>query len=497
MTRGERVCAFVETYCVVPEGRLRGQVVRLMPWQRRFILAVYDNPAGTTEGILSIARKNGKTSSIACLLLAHIAGPEAVENSQIVSGARSREQAGMVWNYAAKMVAMSPELSSRVRSVPSGKRLIGLSKNVEYKALSAEAKTAHGLSPILVIQDELGQVVGPSDDFADALETAQGAYDNPLRLVISTQAASDADLLSIKIDDAVKSADPHIVCHVYEAPKDADLMDRNAWVAANPALGVFRSEADLADQARRASRMPSDENKFRNLCLNQRVSKVSPFVSVGVWKECGAPVGEASGVAYGGLDLSAKLDLTAFLLTVEGDGFFDWHLLAWTPAATLEEREKRDKAPYSAWVKQGILRAIPGKVIDYRIVAEDIAAFVADYDVQSISVDPWKLSEFMKAAEDVDVTLPLVKMVQGQKTMTPAIDATEAALVSGQVRHGMNPLLTWCAANCVVHPYANGNRMLDKAKSTGRIDGIVAGVMAQGQMVQQSTPVGESFCEVW
>src|SRR5690606_35880985 len=136
--------------------------------------------------------------------------------------------------------------------VPSGKRLIGLPLNVEYRALAADGTTAHGLSPVLAILDETGQVRGPQNDFVDAITTAQGAHKAPLLLVISTQAANDADLLSQWIDDAEKSRDSRIVSHVYAAPKDADVLDEKAWKAANPALGLFRSREDLREQAKQA-----------------------------------------------------------------------------------------------------------------------------------------------------------------------------------------------------------------------------------------------------
>ncbi len=205
MTRGERVIAFVERYCLVPEGTLLGKPVRLLAFQRKFILDVYDNPAGTSRAYLSIARKNGKTGLIACLLLAHIVGPEAYQNGRIVSGARSRKQAAEVFNYAAKMVMMSPELTKLARIVPSAKMIVGLAKNVEYQASSAEAKSAHGGSPILAILDEVGQIKGPTDDFVEAIETSQGAYEGKAMLfAISTQAATDNDLFSRWIDRTLK-----------------------------------------------------------------------------------------------------------------------------------------------------------------------------------------------------------------------------------------------------------------------------------------------------
>jgi phage terminase large subunit-like protein len=160
VTRGEKVCAFVERFCLVPEGKSVGKPLKLMAFQRKFILDIYDNPKGTSRAYLSVARKNGKSALIAGILLAHIVGPEARLNSQIISGARSRDQAALVFKLAEKMVRLSAELLKIIRIVPSQKMLIGLTMNVEYKAISAEAGTAHGLSPVLAILDEVGQVRG-------------------------------------------------------------------------------------------------------------------------------------------------------------------------------------------------------------------------------------------------------------------------------------------------------------------------------------------------
>src|SRR5690606_24893495 len=284
MTRAEAVIEFVHRYCVTPEGAAVGTPLVLADFQRDFIRAVYDNPAGTRRALLSVARKSGKSTLIAALLLAHLIGPEAKLNAQLVSGAMSRDQAALVFRAASQMVALNPKLAKLVRIVPSGKRLIGLPLNTEYRALAAEGKTAHGLSPVLAILDEIGQVRGPQSDFVDAITTSQGAHEHPLLIAISTQAASDADLLSVWIDDAKTSGDSRTVCRVYEAPADCDLMDEAAWQAANPALRKFRSMDDVRELAAQAVRMPSAANTFRNLILNQRVSLDSPFVSPDVWQ---------------------------------------------------------------------------------------------------------------------------------------------------------------------------------------------------------------------
>ena len=127
-----------------------------------------------------------------------------------------------------------------IRIIPSQKTLISLICNVEYRAISAEGGTAHGLSPRLAILDKIGQVRGTHDAFIEAIETAQGAHDDPLLIAISTQAATDGDLFSIWLDDAAAANDKRIVSHLHSAPKDCKVLDRKTWKIANPALLVVR-----------------------------------------------------------------------------------------------------------------------------------------------------------------------------------------------------------------------------------------------------------------
>ncbi len=480
MTRAARIIEFIERYCVTPEGAHVGQPLVLAEFQKQFLRDVYDNPAGTRRAILSIARKNGKSGLIAGLLLAHLVGPEAKQNAQIVSGAMSRDQAALVFNLACKMVQQSPKLSPLVRIVPSGKRLIGLPMNVEFRALAADGKTAHGLSPVLAILDEIGQVRGPQSDFIDAITTSQGAHENPLLIAISTQAASDADLFSTWIDDARASADPRIVCHVYEAPAGCELLDTEAWRAANPALGLFRSEDDLREQLSQAQRMPSAENSARQLLLNQRVSTDAPFISPDVWKANCANLRSFDGPVFAGLDLSARTDLTALVIVGQVDDV--WHVQAhfWTPEQGLADRARRDRAPYDVWHRQGFLRTTPGATVDYEHVAADMLEILADMDVQAIAYDRWRIDLMRKELDKLGADLPLIEWGQGYKDMAPALDALEAELLNGRIAHGGNPLLTWCAANAVVTKDPTGARKLDKAKATGRIDGLQALAMAMG-----------------
>lgn len=485
MTRGERVCAFIERYCIVPDGSLIGQPMRLDRFQKRFILAVYDNPKRTRRAYLSIARKNGKTSLIAAIVLAHLVGPEARRNSQIISGAQSREQAALVYEMASKMVMLNKEhLAPIVRIVPSGKKLVGLTRNVTYHAISAEGKTAYGLSPVLAILDEVGQVRGPKDDFVDAIITSQGAHEDPLLIAISTQAPNDGDLFSIWLDDAEESKDPRIVSHVYSAPEESDLMDEEGWRAANPALGVFRNLDDLREQAERALRMPSFEPTFRNLGLNQRVEVFSPFVSKGVWLLNSSDVDITAfyeNDVYVGLDLSGKADLTAAVLVAWKDG--KWHVRAffWTPGKGLKERARESRTPYDVWAKQGLLRVVLGASIDYEVVAKDLVEILEDCNVKAVAFDRWRFDLLKKELDELGASaLPLTPFGQGFKDMSPALESLETCLLNEQVAHGGNPVLTMCAMNSRVESDAAGNRKLSKQKAVGRIDGMVALAMAMG-----------------
>lgn len=488
LTRGERVCRFIETFLKIPEGNLVGQPFRLMPFQECFVQAIYDNKSGTYQALLGIGRKNGKSSVIAAICLAHIVGPEARQNSQIVSGARSREQAALVFKLMQKMISLSSELRKITHIIPSQKAIIGKRMNVEYRAISAEAGTAHGLSCALAILDEIGQIKGPNDDFVEAIVTSQGAYDDPLLVAISTQAPTDNDLFSRWLDDAETSRDPKIVCHLYTAPEDCDLMDRDAWLAANPAMGVFRSVNDLEEKAKKADRLPTEQNSFRWLYLNQRIDATAPFISRKIWMECGReprPLQPGAAI-YGGLDLSEVNDLTALVLVSPVDG--DWHVYPtfWLPENGLREKSKADRVPYDVWHKEGHLNAIPGPSINYEYVAHELKKIFDDYDVRKIAFDRWNwrhLKPWLERAGFNDKQLDGDAAIfepfgQGYQSMSPALRDLETVILNRSMAHGGHPVLNMCMANATVQADPAGNRKLSKVKSHGRIDGAVALAMA-------------------
>lgn len=479
-TRGERNADWIEAFCRIPEGKFVGQPVELRPWQREIIKGVYDTP--TRRAIISFGRKNAKTTLSAFLLLLHLCGPEARPNSQLFSAAQSRDQAAILFALAAKVVRMSPDLSGVVVVRDTAKQLFCAELGTLYRALSAEASTAYGLSPVFTVHDELGQVKGPRSELYEALETASGAQEAPLSIVISTQAPTDADLLSLLIDDAKSGADPKLKLFMFSAPEDVDPFSEEAFKAANPAYGDFLNADEVKEQAEAARRMPSRESSFRNLILNQRVNQTSPFIPRAVWQACDGEPDEAvfeQGPVFVGLDLSARHDLTA-LAYVAKDSEGNWHARCefFAPLDGIHDRAHRDRVPYDLWQRQGILTATPGASVDYEFVGRRLCELCDDYPVQAIAYDRWRIDVLKSELSRLGVELPLQPHGQGYKDMAPALDTLEAEMANHRLRHGGNPILTWCAANAIATTDGAGNRKLDKAKSTGRIDGIVALAMA-------------------
>ena len=238
LTRAGRNIKWIHSFCRIPEGTDVGKPVVLRPWQQEQLVRIYDNPHGTRRAILSFGRKNGKTALSAFILLLHLCGPEAKANSQLFSAAQSREQAAILFSLAAKCVRMSPDLSAVVTIRDTAKQLACQELGTLYRALSAEASTAYGLSPELIIHDELGQVKGPRSELYEALETATGAQENPLSIIISTQAPTNADLLSKLIDDALTGEDKRLVVSLYMAPEDFAEEDRSDSQSDIWAVGV-------------------------------------------------------------------------------------------------------------------------------------------------------------------------------------------------------------------------------------------------------------------
>jgi phage terminase large subunit-like protein len=489
-TRAERNIAWIEAFCHIPEGKLVGQPVKLTAEQKRWMVMIYDSP--TRLFILSMGRKNAKTAFSAMLLLLHLCGPEAIANSQLPSIAQSRDQAAILFALAAKMVRMSPDLDDCIKVVDSKKQLLCPELGTVYTAFSADADKSMGFSPAFCVVDELGQVRGPRSELYEALDTASAAHDNPLTIIISTQAPTDGDLLSILIDDALTGADPKNKVVLYTAPMDADPFSEQAIRSANPHYDVFMNKDEVLRQAKNAKRMPSAEAGYRNLILNQRVEASNPFITRSVWQENGEKPEKLEGLSvYGGLDLSSVSDLTALVL-VSTDG--DVHARFWLPGDGIEEKSRSDRVPYDIWAKQGHLLTTPGRSIEYEFVADALRSIFDTCDVKAMAFDRYNMKFLRPWLEKVGFSEEelerFVEFGQGFVSMSPAIRELESKLLQKKLKHGNHPVLTMCAANAVTVNDPAGNRKFTKQKATGRIDGMVALAMAVGVM-PDSTESGD------
>lgn len=448
------------------------------------------------RAILSIARKNGKTALIAALVLVHLVGPEAETNGEIFSAANDREQAAQVFKVARQIVEADTELSEIIRVVPSTKTLVCYANGSFYRAISAEAGTKHGLNPTFVIFDELAQA--KSRDLYDVLDTSMGARSEPLFIVISTQSNDPEHILSKLIDDGKDANDPTIVCHLYEVPEETkNIFDPREWKKANPALGDFRSLADLKAIADKAKRMPAEEPKFRNLYLNQRVAPIASLISRAEWTACaGSAEFEPKERVYLALDMSAIVDLTGLVMVSDGEKTKVKPFI-WKPEELLRDHSDRDFGSgndrYVQWHKAGHLLVSPGRSIDPAVVALKIAELVNTYTVLGLAYDRWRIADLLREFDRIGLQawedkggdtkgsgLRLIPWGQGFKDMAPAIDALELEVIDRHLIQPSNPVLTWAMANAVATMDPAGNRKLDKDKARFRIDPAVALTMSCG-----------------
>jgi phage terminase large subunit-like protein len=481
-TDGEMVISFAADYLIVPEGPKIGKPLILEDFQCAFVLSVFDNPAGTSTAYYSVAKRNGKTFVIVVILLAFLVGPMRKKNVLMASGAMSRDQAALAYTMMEKILEISPEMEGLYHTVPSSKKIVGLKSGSEYQALSSEARTGHGRAYKIILLDEAGQISGASNSFTDMLETSQGTYEDAIMFTVSTQAPSDADYLSIMLDDAEASDDPHTVSHVYAATDECDLMDEDEWRRSNPGLGIFRSNSDLKKLMSKSVRIPTLEPGRRNLNLNQRVALESLYMAPGIWKKnAGLPdldVLKSKPVCLG-LDLSMMHDLTAAVIAAADEDNIA-HVLPFVfcPTEGIEDRANRDKVPYDVWAKGGQLIPIGGKAMDYQQI---VAYLKKTFDEMGITIgsifyDRWRIDLLKNEAEKEDAwqDAEWVPFGQGYRDQSPSLENLQTITVEERLRHGSHPLLNMAARNAIAVQDPSGNIKIDKAKSTQRIDPLIA-----------------------
>jgi phage terminase large subunit-like protein len=318
-------------------------------------------------------------------------------------------------------------------------------------------------------------------------------------IVISTQSPDPNHVMSELVDygrqvNEGAVDDPTFHATIYSAPMDADPWDEATWYACNPALGDFRSLDEMRVAARQAQKIPARESSFRALYLNQPVEADARFIASADWDACQGSV-DAEALrgrpCWAGLDLSATRDLTALVLYFPEDGailpFF------WCPGERLDQREETDRVPYRTWERKGLIEATPGRAVDKRAIALRLADIAGMYDLRAVAFDRWGIDELQRILAEEGIELPLVEHGQGFRDMAPAVSALEAAILSGEIKHDGNPVLTWNLSNVAIDEDPAGNRKMTKSKSRDRIDGAVALAQAIGVYSKEQPTIEYDF----
>lgn len=507
--RWRLVSDFVEIIEVYkqPTGSKVGRPITLQPFQILILLLVlgpYDpatNKRLVREALLTLARKNGKTALVAAIALTFMvldrrAG--GLYGQQIQIGAADREQAGIMHHMASMFTTLDEELGlgPKIHSVPSTKRMTHRFTQTELKCLSSDAYRSHGGNPAIVLLDEMGNV--PSNqaaEFYSVLTTGFGAQEEPLTWLLSTQAPNDQHFFSQQVDLAKRINDgmvddPQFCGFVYVTPEvdqdnvDIDPFDERFWYLGNPGLGTICNLEDMRNWAKRARELPSLENKFRNLKLNQRVSETASFLSRRAWMRNSGEydLRDLEGAScYLGLDLAQTTDLCALVAVFEpldDRGLFPVLCQYWIPGQGLRERSDRDKVPYDVWSRDGLIDTSSNEIVDYSKIATTMIGWAERYDVLCLGFDRWKMKDLKPHIKDhfsieKDEGF-LIEIGQGFKDANRSVQITEEIAVQGLLAHNGHPILSWNVANAVTVKDPALNRKFEKARSFGRIDGCVA-----------------------
>ncbi len=491
----DRVVRFINNL-THSSGDFARQPFNLRPWQERIVRALFSTN-GTTgrrryrTALLMLPRKNGKTELAAAIGLYGLMGDGEI-GAQVILAAADRDQAGHVYNAAVAMVRADPELEAQLEIIESQKRLVHRASGSILKAIAAEAFSKHGFNASMVIYDELH--AAENRELWDVLRTSQGGRSQPIMLAISTAGFDRHSILWSVYDYAKKVRDGIVkdasfLPVLYEADQDADWLNEKVWAKCNPALGDVRSLEDMRVLAREAKEMPGSENSFRRLYLNQWTEQATRWVQMPVWDACGdAPVDIQSlkgRPCYAGLDLASTRDITALVLVFpDDDGGFDVVPYFWVPEDTIADRVRRDRVPYDQWRGEHLLTT-SGNVCDYDVIREKIRELAEEFDLQEIAYDRWGATQLVTQLQSDGANC--VPLGQGFASLSAPTKELEKLILSGHIRHGGHPVLRWMVNNVSVETDAAGNVKPSKKKSSEKIDGVVALVMAIDRATRQAS----------
>lgn len=486
------------------KGSWAGKPFELIDWQERIVRDLFGilKPNGYRQfntAYIEIPKKQGKSELAAAVALLLTCG-DGEERAEVYSCAADRQQASIVFEVAADMVRMCPALNKRVKILASTKRIIYLPTNSFYQVLSAEAYSKHGFNISGVVFDELH--TQPDRKLFDVMTKGSGdARMQPLYFLITT-AGTDTHSICYETHQKAKDIlegrkiDPTFYPVIYGAEESDDWTDPEVWKKANPSLGITVGIDKVQAACDSAKQNPAEENSFRQLRLNQWVKQAIRWMPMDKWDACAFPndLKELEGrVCYGGLDLSSTTDLTAFVLVFPPLDEDDKYVIVpffWIPEDNVDLRVRRDHVPYDVWIKQGFLETTEGNVVHYGYIEHFIEKLGERFNIREIAFDRWGAVQMVQNLEGMGFTV--VPFGQGFKDMSPPTKELMKLTLEKKLAHGGHPVLRWMMDNIFIRTDPAGNIKADKEKSTEKIDGAIATIMALDRAIRCGNDDGSS-----
>ncbi len=494
---------FIENLCHT-KGTWAGKPFELIDWQEQIIRDLFGTlkPNGYRQfntAYIEIPKKQGKSELAAAVALLLTCG-DGEERAEVYGCAADRQQAAIVFDVAADMVRMCSALSKRVKILASQKRLIYTPTNSFYQVLSAEAYSKHGFNIHGVVFDELH--TQPNRKLFDVMTKGSGdARMQPLYFLITT-AGTDTHSICYETHQKAKDIiegrkiDPTFYPVIYGADESDDWTDPKVWKKANPSLDITVGIDKVKAACDSAKQNPGEENAFRQLRLNQWVKQAVRWMPMEKWDKCAFSVDEdelEGRVCYGGLDLSSTTDITAFVLVFPPLDEQDKYIILpyfWIPEDNLTLRVNRDHVPYDVWERQGYLQTTEGNVVHYGFIEKFIERLGERFNIREIAFDRWGAVQMVQNLENMGFTV--VPFGQGFKDMSPPTKELMKLVLEQKIAHGGHPVLRWNMDNIYIRTDPAGNIKADKEKSTEKIDGAVATIMALDRAIRCGNDHGAS-----
>lgn len=494
---------FIENLCHT-KGTWAGKPFELIDWQEQIIRDLFGTlkPNGYRQfntAYIEIPKKQGKSELAAAVALLLTCG-DGEERAEVYGCAADRQQAAIVFDVEADMVRMCPALSKRVKILASQKRLIYTPTNSFYQVLSAEAYSKHGFNIHGVVFDELH--TQPNRKLFDVMTKGSGdARMQPLYFLITT-AGTDTHSICYETHQKAKDIiegrkiDPTFYPVIYGADESDDWTDPKVWKKANPSLDITVGIDKVKAACDSAKQNPGEENAFRQLRLNQWVKQAVRWMPMEKWDKCAFSVDEdelEGRVCYGGLDLSSTTDITSFVLVFPPLDDEDKYIILpyfWIPEDNLTLRVNRDHVPYDVWERQGFLQTTEGNVVHYGFIEQFIERLGERFNIREIAFDRWGAVQMVQNLEGMGFTV--VPFGQGFKDMSPPTKELMKLVLEQKIAHGGHPVLRWNMDNIYIRTDPAGNIKADKEKSTEKIDGAVATIMALDRAIRCGNDHGAS-----